>query len=161
MSNDSRTPSTIKTMNRFESCPLNRNCQKSEERFYRHKKDLRGCKNYWECRILSSAWKFPIEEHYNSHGQYIEVCTEPIISEWYEISSYFYPEVQGKNCRVRFLALNQVVIGSWFHRSLELPQAKDLEACDFLELEQSVAMEIEQAHYRMGFCEAVPIKKRK
>ena len=98
---------------------------------------MRGCKNYWECRILSSACKFPIEEYYDSHGQYREVCTEPIISEWYEISSYFYPEVQGKNCRVRFLAENHAVIGSWFHRPLELPQAKNLETCDSLELEQS------------------------
>lgn len=146
-------------MDRFESCPLNNNCEKSKERFYRHRKDLKGCKNYWECRILSSAWKFPIERHYDSHGQYLEVCTEPIISEWYELSNYFYPEVKGKNCTFRVLSLDDIIVGTWFDRSLELPTSQDLEDIDSLELEKSVAMEIRQAHYRRGFLEAVPIKK--
>ncbi|MGL5831710.1 MAG: hypothetical protein ACRC1Z_00565 [Waterburya sp.] len=146
-------------MNRLEGCPLNKTCEKTKERFYRHKKDLRSCKNYWGCKILTSAWKLPIERHYDLHGQYLEVCTAPIISEWWEESSYSYPEVRGKHCRAIFLSQDHTIIGSWFDRPLTLPTPKDLEDSDFLELEKSVAMEIRQTYHYLGFVEAVRIRR--
>lgn len=146
-------------MKRLESCPLNKTCEKTRERFYRYKKDLRNCKNYWECKISTSAWKLPIERHYDSYGQYLEVCTTPIISEWFEESCFSYPGRIGKDCQVRIFSDNGMIIGTWFDRDLPLPTSEDLENSDFLELEKSVAMEIRQIYHYLGFIEAIKIRR--
>jgi len=145
-------------MNRLESCPLNKTCQKSYDRFYRRRTDLKNCKNYFDCRVLSAAWKFPIERHYDKYGQYWEVKTTPIISEWYDHCTNYPSNIS--YCPIRFFTGAHIEIGSWFHRDLPLPKEANLEERDCLTIEEIVAMEIKQTYHQLGFFDAVSMSKK-
>ena len=134
-------------MNRFESCPLNRVCEKSNERFYKQRTDLKGCKNYFDCQVSSAAVRIPIGRQYDKYGGYWEVDTTPTICEWRaNLTSNI------SSCPIRFFTDSHIEIGYWFDRPLPLPNQYQ----EFLTLENLAAMEIKQTYYRLGFFDAVP-----
>ena len=139
-------------MNRFESCPLNRVCEKSNERFYKQRIDLKGCKNYFDCQVSSAAVRIPIIRQYDKHGGYWQVDTTPTICEWraYQTSNI-------SSCPIRFFFYSHIEIGYWFDRPLPLPSQFQ----EFLTLENLVAMEIKQTYYQLGFFDAVPKTPKK
>lgn len=141
-------------MNRLQSCPLNETCQKTDDPFYRHKTDLKSCKNYWDCRVLSAAWKIPIFRHYDSWGAYWEVNTAPTISEWSAERTTYPSNIS--YCAIRFFTESDIEIGFWFDRALPVPLVEK----DCLTLEEIVAMEIKITYYQMGFALAVPRSDR-
>lgn len=137
-------------MNRLESCPLNRTCEKSSDPFYGQRTDLKGCKNYFDCQVSSASVRIPIVRHYDKYGAYWEVDTTPTICEW-RANLTGYPS-NISSCQVRFFTKSHIEIGHWFDRGLPLPNQFQ----DFLTLENLVAMEIKQTYYRLGFFDAVP-----
>ncbi len=142
-------------MNRLESCPLNKTCEKSSEVLYRQRTDSKGCKNYFDCQVSSAAVRIPILRQYNKYGGYWEVDTTPTICECrayvtrYPSNISYYP--------IRFFSDSHIEIGYWFDRDLPLPNQYQ----EFLTLENFVAMEIRQTYYRLGFCDAVPKTPKK
>jgi hypothetical protein len=142
-------------MNRLESCPLNRVCEKSNERFYKQRTDLKGCKNYFDCQVSSAAVRIPILRHYDSRGGYWQVDTVPTICEWRAYDTRYPSNIS--SCPIRFFSYSHIEIGYWFDRDLPLPNQYQ----EFLTLENLVAMEIKQTYYQLGFFDAVPKTPKK
>lgn len=137
-------------MNRFESCPLNKTCEKSNDRFYSQRTDLKSCKNYFDCQVRSAAVRIPILRQYDSCGGYWEVDTTPTICEWRAYVTRYPSNIS--YCPIRFFSSSHIEIGSLFDRGLPLPNQYQ----ESLTLENLVAMEIKQTYHQMGFFEAVP-----
>lgn len=142
-------------MNRLESCPLNRACEKSSDRFYRQRTDLKSCKNYFDCQVSSAAWRIPIVRQCDKYGGYGEVDTTPTISEWRACLTRDGGDISC--CPVRFFTDSDIEIGYWFDRDLPLPKQFQ----DSLTLEEIVAMEIKQTYHQLGFFDAVPKTPKK
>ena len=142
-------------MNRFESCPLNRICEKSNDPFYKQRTDLKGCKNYFDCQVSSAAVRIPILRQYNKYGGYWEVDTTPTICEWRAYQTSYPSNVS--SCQIRFFSLAHIEIGYWFDRPLPLPSQFQ----EFLTLENLVAMEIKQTYHQLGFLDAVAKNPKK
>lgn len=136
-------------MNRLESCPLNRTCEKSSEVFYKQRTDLKGCKNYFDCQVSSASVRIPILRQYDLHGGYWEVDTAPTICEWRAYHTRYPSDIS--YCPIRFFSYSHIEIGYWFDRDLPLPNQYQ----EFLTLENLVAMEIKQTYHQLGFCDAV------
>lgn len=137
-------------MNRFESCPLNRACEKTNDPFYKRRTDLKSCKNYFDCQVSSAAWRIPIVRHYDSYGGYWQVDTTPTICEWRAYVTRYPSNIS--YCPVRFFSSSHIEIGYWFDRDLPLPNQYQ----ESLTLENLVAMEIKQTYHQLGFFDAVP-----
>lgn len=142
-------------MNRLESCPLNKTCEKSSDRFYKQRTDLKGCKNYFDCQVSSASVRIPILRQYDLHSGYWEVDTAPTICEWRAYPTGYLSDVS--YCPIRFFTESHIEIGYWFDRPLPLPNQSQ----EFLTLENLVAMEIKQTYYRLGFFDAVPKTPKK
>ena len=142
-------------MNRFESCPLNKTCEKSSDRFYRQRTDLKSCQNYFDCQVSSAAWRIPIGRHYDKYGGYWEVDTTPTICEWRANLTRDGRDIS--DCPIRFFSDSHTEIGYWFERPLPLPQQFQ----DSLTLEEIVAIEIKQTYHQLGFFDAVPKTPKK
>ena len=142
-------------MNRLESCPLNRTCEKSSEVFYKQRTDLKGCKNYFDCQVSSASVRIPIVRQYDSCGGYWEVDTAPTICEWRAYRTWYPSNIS--HCQIRFFSDSHIEIGYWFDRPLPLPNQYQ----ESLTLENLVAMEIKQTYHRLGFFDAVPKTPKK
>ena len=143
-------------MNRFEYCPLSKTCRRTKDRFYRHKKGLKSCENYFDCKVLSAAWKLPIERRYDKNGGYWFVDVTPIVSEWNSGATYQLSH-NHPYCPVWFFGDSRSLLGYWFDRDLPLPTFEKLSERGYLETDEIVAMEIKQTYQIMGFFKAVPI----
>ncbi len=142
-------------MNRLESCPLDKTCEKSSDRFYRQRTDLKSCKNYFDCQVSSASWRIPILRQYNKYGGYWEVDTTPTICEWRAYQTGYPSNISC--CPIRFFTDSYTEIGCWFDRGLPLPNKYQKS----LTLENLVAMEVKQTYYRLGFFDAVPKTPKK
>lgn len=146
-------------IDRLASCPLNKVCTTSQDRFYSKLKGIKSCSNYMRCQIFSAAWRLPIQRRYDCHGQYWEVDVTPIVCEW-RSAGYWYPqEINQPHCPVRFFSKSHLEIGCWLFRYLPCPTALDVVARESLSLEEIIAMEIKQAYQRQGYLQATPLEK--
>ncbi|WP_036484609.1 hypothetical protein [Myxosarcina sp. GI1] len=147
-------------MDRLEKCPLNETCKKSQDRFYGKLKGTKSCSNFINCRILSAAWKLPMQRRYDLHGQYWEVDITPIVCEWRD-ACYEHPrETDYPHCPVEFFSKSHLEIGCWLERYLPCPTALDLVARERLGLDEIIAIEVKQAYQRRGFLQAVSLEKK-
>ena len=142
-------------MNRLESCPLSKTCEKSSEVFYSQRTDLKSCKNYFDCQVSSAAVRIPILRHYDSCGGYWEVDTTPTICEWRANPTWYPSNIS--SYQIRFFSSSHIELGYWFDRPLPLPNQHQ----EFLTLENLVAMEIKQTYHQLGFFNAVPKTPKK
>lgn len=147
-------------IDRLESCPLNRTCQKSQDRFDRKQKGIMSCTTYFECKVNSASWRLPLERKYDKYGQFLEVNVTPVVCEWRSSGRWYTQEANRPHCPIKFFSESHTSIGFWLDRYLPCPTASDLETRERLSADEIVAMEIKQAYQRAGFLSAVSLQPK-